>query len=47
MIALPASVRVWLALGQTDMRRYAARRIMRSPRRGVSTTANHRRHHSA
>ena len=33
MIAFPASVRVWLAVGRTDIRRYAARRIMRSPRR--------------
>jgi len=40
MIALPASVRVWLALGQTDMRRYAARRIMRSPRRGEPPSAS-------
>lgn len=30
MIALPTGVRVWIAAGHTDMRRYAARRIMRS-----------------
>jgi hypothetical protein len=32
MIPVPSGVRVWLAVGQTDMRRYAERRIMRSPR---------------
>ena len=30
MIAIPGNVRVWLATGHTDMRRYAERRIMRS-----------------
>jgi len=34
MIAFPSGVRVWLAVGRTDMRRYAEPRIMRSPRRG-------------
>jgi transposase len=33
MIPIPNQVRVWIATGHTDMRRYAARRIMRSPRR--------------
>jgi hypothetical protein len=32
MIPFPAGVRVWLATGHTDMRNYAERRIMRSPR---------------
>jgi len=31
MIPVPSGVRVWLATGATDMRRYAERRIMRSP----------------
>jgi hypothetical protein len=31
MIAFPSSVSVWLAVGRTDMRRYAEHRIMRSP----------------
>ena len=30
MIAFPSSVRVWLAVGRTDMRRYAAYDVMRS-----------------
>lgn len=30
MIAIPTGVRVWLAAGHTDMRRYAERQIMRS-----------------
>jgi hypothetical protein len=32
MIPVPAGVRVWIATGHTDMRRYAEHRIMRSPR---------------
>ena len=32
MIPVSAGVRIWLASGHTDMRRYAERRIMRSPR---------------
>ena len=45
MIPIPSGVRVWLATGHTDMRRYAERRIMRSPqwkserRRGFSVCA--------
>jgi hypothetical protein len=30
MIPIPSGVRVWIATGHTDMRRYAERRIMRS-----------------
>jgi hypothetical protein len=33
MIALPAGVKVHLALGHTDMRNYVERRIMRNPGR--------------
>jgi hypothetical protein len=33
MIGLPATTRVWLAPGATDMRNYAERRIMLSARR--------------
>ena len=56
MIAFPSSVRVWLAVGRTDMRRYAEHNIMRSPRRrrehrrgSVSGITQHniRRHASA
>ena len=32
MIPVPASTRVWLAAGVTDMRNYAERAIMWSPR---------------
>ena len=32
MIPVPASTRVWLAAGVTDMRNYAERTIMWSPR---------------
>ena len=32
MMIVPAGVKVHLALGYTDMRNYAERRIMRSPR---------------
>ena len=32
MIPIPSGVRVWLATGHTDMRRYAEHTIMRSPR---------------
>jgi hypothetical protein len=35
MIPLPTGVRVWLATGYADMRNYAERTIMRSPRRQV------------
>lgn len=35
MIGLPAGTQVWLAAGPTDMRNYAERRIMLSPRRPV------------
>jgi len=31
MIPVPSGVRVWLATGATDMRRYAECPIMRSP----------------
>jgi hypothetical protein len=31
MIALASNVRVWLACGHTDMRRYAESPVMRSP----------------
>lgn len=33
MLIVPASVKVHLALGYTDMRNYVERRIMRSPDR--------------
>ena len=33
MIPIPSGVRVWLAVGRTDMRNYAERTIMWSPRR--------------
>jgi hypothetical protein len=33
MIPVPSGVRVWLAVGRSDMRNYAQHRIMRSPRR--------------
>jgi hypothetical protein len=33
MIPVPAGLRIWIATGHTDMRRYVACRIMRSPRR--------------
>ncbi|MDD7973841.1 hypothetical protein [Roseinatronobacter alkalisoli] len=33
MIAFPAGVKVWIAGGVTDMRRYAAALIMWSPER--------------
>ncbi len=39
MIPVPAGVRVWLATGVTDMRRYVERRIMRSPRRAMPREA--------
>jgi hypothetical protein len=39
MIPLPTGVRVWLATGYTDMRNYAERAIMRSPRRNVAAAA--------
>ncbi len=32
MIGLSGDVRVWLATGHTDMRNYAERSVMRSPR---------------
>ena len=32
MNGLPAGTRIWLAAGATDMRNYAERMIMRSPR---------------
>ena len=35
MIPIASGVRVWLAVGRTDMRRYAERRIMLSPRRAL------------
>ena len=38
MIAIPAGMRVYLAMGPTDMRNYAERRIMRSP--GWSASAH-------
>jgi hypothetical protein len=31
MIPIPSGVRVWIATGHTDMRRYAERSVMRSP----------------
>ena len=40
MIAFPSSVRVWLAVGRTDMRRYAEHNIMRSPRRQCELFSN-------
>jgi hypothetical protein len=33
MIPIASGVRIWIATGHTDMRNYAVRRIMRSPRR--------------
>ncbi len=42
MIAFPASVRVWLAVGRTDMRRYAEYLVMRSSGPGDSSQAVHR-----
>jgi hypothetical protein len=39
MIAFPAGVRVWLAVGRTDMRRYAECPIMRSSGPACSTVA--------
>ncbi len=36
MIAMPAGMRVWLANGHTDMRRYAECPVMRSVRPGAS-----------
>jgi transposase len=35
MIPIPSGVRVWIATGHTDMRRYVERTIMQSPRRSV------------
>jgi len=32
MIPMPSGVQVWLATGHTDMRNYAERMIMQSPR---------------
>ena len=42
MFAFPASVRVWLAVGRTDMRRYAECLIMRSSGPEGSSQAVHR-----
>jgi hypothetical protein len=42
MIVPPAGVRVWLATGTTDMRRYAECLIMRSSGPGGSSQAVHR-----
>jgi hypothetical protein len=39
MMIVPAGVKVHLALGYTDMRNYAERRIMRGPRRNVAAAA--------
>ena len=39
MIPVPNGARVWLAAGHTDMRNYAERAIMRSPRRNVAAAA--------
>ena len=39
MIAFPSSVRVWLSVGRTDMRRYGECLIMRSPGPGVRRVA--------
>jgi hypothetical protein len=36
MIPVPSSVQVWLAVGRSDMRNYAERRIMRSPQASIS-----------
>jgi hypothetical protein len=41
MIVPPSGVRVWLATGVTDMRRYAERTIMRSPRRRALAPPRH------
>jgi hypothetical protein len=41
MIAFPAGVRVWLAVGRTDMRRYSECPIMRSSGPACSTAAMH------
>jgi len=40
MIPVPSGVRVWLAMGHTDMRRYAAMVVMRSGRSGLAVGAN-------
>ena len=39
MIPVPSGVRVWLAVGHTDMRRYGECLIMRSPGPGVRRVA--------
>jgi hypothetical protein len=36
MIPVPSGMRVWLAVGHTDMRRYAESEIMLSPQRPVA-----------
>jgi len=36
MIPIPSGVRVWLATGRTDMRRYAECMIMRSPQQRLA-----------
>jgi hypothetical protein len=39
MIPIPTGCRVWIAMGHTDMRRYAERSVMRSPRSGFDDYA--------
>jgi hypothetical protein len=39
MIPVPSGVRVWLAVGRTDMRRYAEFMIMHSPQRRTAAAA--------
>ena len=40
MIPVPTGVRVWIATGHTDMRRYAEHRIMLSPRQRCEPFSN-------
>ena len=35
MIPMPVGTQIWVACGATDMRNYAERTIMLSPRRGT------------
>jgi len=41
MIPIGSGVRIWIATGHTDMRRYAECPIMQSPGRACSTAAMH------
>ncbi len=42
MIPVPSGVRVWLAVGRTDMRNYAERTIMSNPRHEDSSCRHER-----